>query len=137
MPPRTVWKARLGARLTVAALVAALAPLCAGTAAAQAQASVTAANRDAYNHVLVCYTANSIAADLRRERGDTATAQRYERQASRCLEYASMLGGRLGFSSTRVEADAGRVAEREIPKLMADPAYVTQTTATCRRLGLM
>ena len=126
---------RLGRVVIVATVAAACWPL--GVAAQTAPPASVRGNQLAYDATMKCFIANGAASGERGDAGDAEAASRYERAARRSFDLAVQLGGKLGFSGGRINQDFGLAQARELPKLVADPAYNRSVAATCKALGLM
>lgn len=120
--------ARFGAALAVMAALA---------VPAGVSAQTERGNQLAYTAAIRCFVANGAASGEREDAGDAKEAARYERAARRSFDTAVKLGGVLGYSGSRINQDLGLAQAKELPKLVADPAYNRQTMATCRALGLL
>ncbi len=107
------------------------------TAAPVAAQSNPAADRNAYDQVMLCTVASITASELRKDRGDAATAAIHNANAARAYRFAVTFGERLGFSRERIERDFDAVSAREGPRLAGDVSYAGQTVERCRALGLM
>lgn len=90
-----------------------------------------------YALAIKCFVANGYARNLRRQAGDAAGADRYDRLARQSLESASTFGVALGYDQRRIEADMNSAMGRELPLMTRDQAYMRQAVADCRGVGLM
>ena len=125
-----------------AALVTALLLTSAHSVHAQAPKAKTAdavrqSDLAAYEATMKCFVANGVLAGTRRDVKDAAGVASAEANARRAFDLAVQFGHKLGYSENRINADFGLAQGRDLPKLVNDPAYVRETAATCRALGLM
>ncbi|QLQ13277.1 MAG: hypothetical protein HZY74_08310 [Brevundimonas sp.] len=124
----------MATRLRAISLAAFLAATVSAAAPATAQQSNLPRN---YALAIKCFVANGYARNLRRQAGDAAGADRYDRQARQSLESTSTFGTALGYDRRRVEADMNAAMDRELPLMTRDAAYMRQAVADCRAVGLM
>jgi hypothetical protein len=106
-----------------------------GAAVAQDD-TATRANRVAYESALKCFVAEGSIAGREKDAGDTAQQTAYEARARQSFDIANALGGKLGYSGSRISQDFGLAQTEELPKLVSDPQHLKRVMATCEALGL-
>ena len=108
----------------------------ASSALAQTDA-VTRANLMAYELAMKCFVANGAARGDNLDAGDNATAATFEAGARKSFDTARKLGDVLGYSGSRQDQDFGLAQARELPRFVADKAYLRKSLSTCKAVGLL
>lgn len=88
-----------------------------------------------YEVAMKCFVAYGAATGERRDAGDQVAAATYEKKARRSFDVAVLLGDRIGYSGGRQNQDFGLAQTRELPKMVADAAYLRRALATCESAG--
>lgn len=108
-----------------------------GPAFARSNDPATTAATAAYDTAILCFVANGNASEDRRRANDPVGADRYDANAKRSFDTAVRLGASLRYSNERINADLGVRMDRELARMVREPAYYRQIVANCRAYGLM
>lgn len=108
-----------------------------GATSLPAAANESADIRKAYEGAVRCFVANGHLVATFRERGDAANSKLFTDRAQRAHQAAGGYGSFLRLTKSQMEQDFSTASDRELPKLMTDPRYLTSVAAACKRDGLM
>jgi hypothetical protein len=98
--------------------------------------AANSSNETAYNAAIKCFVTDGYVAGRKERAGDRAQQAVYEKNARTAFDVASALGGKLGYSGSRINQDFGLAQTSELPKLASDSDHVEHMTSTCSALGL-
>jgi hypothetical protein len=104
---------------------------------AAAQSAPDSKVKAAYELAIKCFVASGHAYSNRLDANDQERADYFNTQAKHSWDVALRLSKQLGYSGEHFKADVKTIQERELPLMVKDAEYFTQTANECKAYGLM